>query len=59
MKDSWYWKSKWERLEDRGNAPDLADFIADIQDDAIESTLKLARKKVAKALSNDDDLTDE
>jgi hypothetical protein len=50
MKDAHDWKAKWERMEDRGITPDLADFIADVQTDAIKSTLKVARKNVVKVL---------
>ena len=53
MKDAHDWKAKWERMEDRGNPPDLADFIADIQEDAVKSTLKEAKRNVAMALSYD------
>jgi hypothetical protein len=49
IKDAWDWKAQFEHLEDRGCPPDLADFIADIQEDAIKSTLKLARQKVSAA----------
>jgi len=37
-------------MEDKGTTPDLANFIADIQTDAIKSTLKAARKNVVKVL---------
>lgn len=50
LTDAWIWKSKWERMEDAGNAPDLADFIADIQDNAINATLAKARQNMTKAL---------
>ncbi len=45
------WKRKLERLEDKGNAPDMADFIAEVQENAIKSTLEKAKKKVKEALN--------
>lgn len=50
LKDPWDWKAKYERAEDRGNAPDLANVFADVQEDAINATLKLARKKMRVAI---------
>lgn len=48
MKDAFDWKAEYETAEDNGEAPAMENFVADVQEDAIKSTLKTARGKVDK-----------